>query len=160
MRRMYSVEELKRLIKNAPKEMSSLFDASGNPRFVEGSIKTAEKEGVTYTYAKWSLSGTHLMIVICATIESGTVWNNTYFATIENLPDYIKSKIIPVWANEFILQQKFSAFDNSWNAQELNITLAKQQTSPNNLYLYQPGNVTFATTKNIRIELDLLVDAQ
>ena len=130
-------------------------DANGNARFVEGNITTTAKTGVTYTYAKWSLSGSHLMFVICMTIESGTTMHNEYFANIPNLPDYIKDKIIPVWANEFVEMNKFTAYDNNWNSQQLDIAIGK---SGGSIYFYQPGNVTFSSTKNIRIEFDLLID--
>lgn len=133
-------------------------DKNGNPRFVEGNITTTAKTGVTYTYAKWSLSGSHLMFVVCMTIESGTVMHNEYFASVSGLPDYIKNKLIPVWASEFMEINKFTAYDNGWNSQQLDIAIAK--TDGGTVYFYQPGNVTFSSTKNIRIEFDFLIDME
>ena len=53
-------------------DMANIVDADGHNRFIEGNIATEEIEGVTWAYARWSLSGTHLMCVLAGTIEDET----------------------------------------------------------------------------------------
>lgn len=76
----------------------TIVDKNGNPRFIEEDIETETITGVTFSYAKWSLSGTHLMIVICGDVAPSTaVSANTKICDIE-LPDYIKDKISTIYS--------------------------------------------------------------
>ena len=52
--------------------MENIVDSKGNKRFVEGPLTTTTISGVTYSYSKWSLCGTHLMIVLGGTIAANT----------------------------------------------------------------------------------------
>ena len=62
-------------ITTAPK-LENIKDDNGKFRFIEGTPIPTTTTGVTYSYSKWSLSGTHLMIVIVATGVNGTVCQN------------------------------------------------------------------------------------
>ena len=53
--------------------ISTLTDSKGNPRFIEGEGTPMEMEGFTASYCKWSLSGTHLMIVLSGSFANATV---------------------------------------------------------------------------------------
>ena len=52
--------------------MNNIVDSNGNPRFVEGDFTLQEHDGISYSYSKWSLSGTHLILVITGTIDNDT----------------------------------------------------------------------------------------
>ena len=96
MRRMFSEKQIEGLAqeqsKAVKKDIATLVDADGHNRFIEGDIEIEEITGITKTYGKWSLSGTHLLIVLCL----GAVVGTTISGTLANitLPSYIASKIV------------------------------------------------------------------
>lgn len=71
--------------------MEDIVDANGNKRFVEGDITMETIDGVTSTYSKWSLSGSHLMIVLGFTYNQDIV-SDADLAKL-NLPSWIADKI-------------------------------------------------------------------
>ena len=71
----------------------NLNDANGKPRFLMSNGTPLSQTGFTSTYCKWSLSGSHLMLVLAGSIANGTtISQSTILANFE-LPDFIKSKI-------------------------------------------------------------------
>ena len=78
-----------------------LVDKNNHFRFVEGNVSTSTISGVTFSYAKWSLSGSHLSIVVAGTLANGSSLNGDLWATI-TLPSWIVSKIYPVWGTVYI----------------------------------------------------------
>ena len=73
--------------------LDDIVDSQGNKRFIEGNLEKGSSTA-TITYNKWSLSGTHLMIVIAGTISSNLeTYHNIAHGT---LPTYINSKIFPL----------------------------------------------------------------
>ena len=130
-------------------------DANGDSRFVEGNLTTNTITGVTFSYAKWSLSGSHLIFVLAGTIANGSSFTNQTFATV-TLPAYIADKIIPVWANDFIELKNVTLTDDSWGTQTMTITIAKSGATT--IYFYQPGTVNASSDKHFRIQFDLLID--
>ena len=77
MRRMFSLKQLEEIAnKQVQEQVSSgelenvkvfenIVDKDGHKRFIEGDITFENITGVSKVYGKWSLSGNHLMIVIC-----------------------------------------------------------------------------------------------
>lgn len=143
-------------IKNGTTHLfETITDRQGNPRFVEGDITMRTIEGVTQTYGKWSLSGTHLMIVISCDIENGKQFTGvTQFAFI-SLPNYILNKIPVMFAVEYVDIKSVTGRANDWNSQSLTMTLRKQ---PNGLVLDQNGTVSLTDNRSFRIQFDLLID--
>ena len=72
-------------------KMENIKDNSGHNRFIEGDLDTYTVANVTFSYAKWSLSGTHLMIVLAGTNKQ-QVNAGTYLAEFEP-PTWIYNKI-------------------------------------------------------------------
>ena len=72
MRRMFSEKQIQELIKNTPKSITTLVDSQSHNRFVEGEGDLKTIAGITFTYNKWSLSGTHFMLVLAGSIANGT----------------------------------------------------------------------------------------
>ena len=108
MKHMWSEEEIQAF----KKDISNLVDSKGNPRFVEGEGTPATIEGFTSTYCKWSLSGTHLMIMLAGTFANASVLPvNTRIATF-SIPKFIHDKIYPVWQNN-IEVKNISAYDEN-----------------------------------------------
>ena len=78
MRRMYSKPQLLEAVEqeaevNGLKAFENIVDKDGHKRFIEGTPTNPTIEGVEITYAKWSLSGTHLMLVMAGNVASTTV---------------------------------------------------------------------------------------
>ena len=81
----------------------NLKDANGNARFVEGDVPVNNISGVIFTYKKWSLSGSHFMLVIAGSIaENTSLLNESWFNFA--LPDYIKDKIFPIFSDVMFFQ--------------------------------------------------------
>lgn len=77
--------------------LDDIVDSAGNKRFVEGN-GTPDTTNITSSYCKWSLSGTHLMVVLAGKYISGSVADKTVLAQYE-VPSFILNKIYPVWSN-------------------------------------------------------------
>lgn len=132
----------------------NLHDENGDARFVEGTITMENISGVTFSYHKWSLSGSHLMIVIAGAVASGATLQAEKWCDLD-LPDYIKNKISPVF-EAVIERQTISAWNSDYTAINLNFWLLKYSGIQINQY------ETPTTTKsyNFRIQFDLLIDME
>ena len=130
--------------------LEDLVDAEGNKRFIEGA-GSSSLEGITIKYNKWSLSGTHLMIVL-SFVTTGAVSQYSILANY-NLPDYILNKIVAVAFNDLVCEKTETSMD-------ANVDLRKFQ-------LRKQGNeIKIVTYSNIsagrefRVQFDLLIDAE
>ena len=132
----------------------TITDIHGNPRFVEGDITIRTISGITQTYGKWSLSGTHLMIVVCIDLENVTLANNDL--AFVNLPSYIKDKIDPLWRNQYVDRKSFSAWTDAGNATNINCFLSKTN---DNIGIKLQSTASITTLSHMRIQFDLLIDA-
>ena len=138
----------------------TITDSHGNKRFVEGDITMETITGVTQTYGKWSLSGTHLMIVLVFTTDANTALpSNRALAKIA-LPQFVLNKIIPLDQSDYVEQKVYYMRGkvNWWQSTySLNIFLGK---NPN--YLYVSTTSAIPTINNdcvTRVQFDLLIDA-
>lgn len=140
-------------------KMENIVDADGNKRFIEGeSTLDNPPSGFTITYAKWSLSGTHLMIVIAGSIANGTTLpggNTGLFECV--LPKYVLDKIVPVWAGNMIEIKTINSRATDWSVQNFNGALGKTLTG---LRVYTGDTTTFTADRNFRVQYDLLIDDQ
>lgn len=136
--------------------MEEIHDESGNLRFVEGKgVWNTAISGLNVSYCKWSLSGTHLMLVVAGTIDNGTnIVSNTVLATFP-IPNYILSKIYPVWAVSAIESKNLVARDDSWTSQNINTVLAKTSTG---LVINLNASVSLTANRSFRLQFDLLID--
>ena len=132
--------------------LSSIVDNQGNPRFVEGNITIETIEGVTQTYGKWSLSGTHLLIVLCLSFANTTELSAGYIATV-NVPDWIKEKIIPVFST-VVLRQNVTLWATNYSTQSLTVNLEKHS---GDIKIYN-APLTLTADRNVRLQFDLLID--
>ena len=134
--------------------LDSVVDKKGNQRFIEGDINVVEEEGVSYTYAKWSLSGTHLMVVLAGHVADATVLTGRKICTI-SLPDWVFNKITPVFGNNMEYTQLYLYADDT-TTQNTAITFFKET---NNLAMYR-ASLTLTKDRSFRILFDLLIDAE
>lgn len=131
----------------------SIKDKDGHLRFIEGDITIVEKEGVTKTYGKWSLSGSHLLIVLCLQVANATVFTSGEVICRVEIPDWIKDKIIPLSSALINRYQQFW-YDADGNSQTANILLTKTT----NLIRIATAGITFNADRDCRIAFDLLID--
>ena len=170
MKRMWSRNEVKGQVQSAlssgdmknVKVFEDVVDKNGHQRFIEGNITPEEITGFTYTYAKWSLSGTHLIIVIAGYMPSGTdipVWQTLLANVI--LPKWIIDKIFPT-TTSYLLSSDFkyapmASSGSSPTSRPITATLDK----PNNtlkLYFDGTGTPSVSFDSGFRLAIDLLID--
>lgn len=135
--------------------IESIVDKNGNKRFIEGDIEIEVIAGVTQTYGKWSLSGSHLLIVIAGNVANETAITSGRLAQL-NLPDWIKEKIIPVFSN-VVDYKSIATYNVDWSTQAVGFTLRKYAVN-NEVSILIENNVTFTKDRSFRIAFDLLID--
>lgn len=74
-------------------QLNKLVDSDEHNRFIGDDI-TPGTTNITWRYTKWTLSGTHLMIVLAG--FTGTEFGAGELNITINLPAWIKSKIYPI----------------------------------------------------------------
>lgn len=154
MKHMWSEEEIQAF----KKDISNLVDSKGNPRFVEGEGTPETIEGVTFSFNKWSLSGTHLMFVVAGTVaNTTTISANTRIINF-TIPKFIYDKLVPTFSN--VLEIKNIAFYAvDFTTQGIGIQLRKSNIE--GLILMQSsGSLTLTTERNFRMQFDLLIDSE
>ena len=165
MKRMWSKNELKNIAdaqaKAVQKDIDTLVDNQGNERFIEGTFSVS-KTGVASAYSKWSLSGTHLMIVCCLEIDANTSYSNGEAIANIALPEFIINKIVPLTPASGVSIVAFesptaysedysnsSSFDTRLNKAETGTTIYKTKES-----------YSVAYKSYVRIAFDLLIDIE
>lgn len=137
--------------------ITQLVDSNGNPRFIEGEGEGIAQEGITISYCKWSLSGTHLMLAVAGTIANNTTFpSNTAFGTY-TLPDFIYNKIKAMFSN-FIDRKSIAIYGTDYSPQTVILNLAK--LSDNKIAMQSASTFTSASEKLFRFQFDLLIDSE
>ena len=131
----------------------NIEDANTNKRFVDyvGTVSTIA--GLTGTYCRASLSGTHLLVVLAGTVANGTVLTNGLTLATFALPTWILNKIIPVWSS-YIERKETKLWANDWTSQETGLAISKGS----NLAIVNLSPVTLTADRNFRVQFDLLID--
>ena len=134
--------------------MESIKDADGHKRFIEDDITldTNISTEISKVYGKWSLSGSHLILVLCIDIDVVNLTSQTKLCDIQ-LPSWILDKIIPLFSN-VVDRQTFVAFSDDYSSQNNVVYLTKVSISIS--FMMNAINVT--ALKHCRIEFDLLID--
>ncbi len=136
--------------------IANLVDANGHQRFIEGDITFEEITGVSKVYGKRSLSGSHLMIVACPKIDDETVLSNITLAYLDDIPQWIKDKIIPV-ASTLVSNFSVVCFNETASStQSMPVYLRK---TSEHLYIVI-GSITATDDRYTRIVFDLLIDSE
>lgn len=131
----------------------NIVDKEGHKRFIEGDIALAEGVVPTKIYGKWSLSGTHLMIVLCLAVKEDDVVPYTGAVANITLPTWLLDKIVPL-ASDIIVYDtaNWQAEDNSF---QTGYALLRKQES--NLFITLEG-FTATEDRQCRLAFDLLID--
>lgn len=139
------------------KIFENIVDKTGHKRFIEGDILTSEITGVSFPYAKWSLSGTHLMIVLTVTAETDAVFSTSDVLGTINIPEWIADKIVPIVSDGGV-DVKTIAFRNaSYSTQSLSTRLLKNATTKV-LTIRPTSSLTITSNSTGRLQYDLIID--
>lgn len=138
------------------KGLENIVDAKGHKRFIEGNIETPELTGVTFTYAKWSLSGTHLMVVLAFNMVEGTSLGATDVIGTCVVPKWILDKIYRIISGSAVVsfissKPRVLGVDSPAHSFELDKTDVS-------LTIYPYGNYTASHDTGFRLQFDLLID--
>ena len=152
MKRMWSRKELKEMVELIKKNVNTLVDSDGHDRFIEGDIEFEEIAGITQTYGKWSLSGTHLMIVVAGSIANGTEISAGKLCSI-NLPQWVLDKIYEIYNTYVEVKNLEQIYGSGLISQTLGFYLRKTTE----LFI-DTGSVTASDDRNFRVQFDLLID--
>ena len=157
MKRMWSKNELKNLAdeqaKAVQKDIATLVDAQGHERFIEGDVELVDTElNITKLFGKWSLSGTHLMIVLALGLQNGTAWTSGTIGTMD-LPEWIIDKIVPLYSIE--VAQKTTTFRANDTSGQNAETYLEKTISGISIYM---AAINLTADRQGRIQFDLLID--
>ena len=160
MRRMYSKPQLLEAVEqeaevNGFKAFENIVDKDGHKRFIEETFTPQTISGVEFTYSKWSLSGTHLLIVLAGNVANGTTLAGSQYWAYLPLPNWIKSKIVAM-VGQFVSRVQVYFYDSSLSTQDSYFNLLK--TSDNQIIIYKVGSNNISSDKTFRIAFDLLID--
>ena len=160
MRRMYSKPQLLEAVEqeaevNGLKAFENIVDKDGHKRFIEGEVHldNSVPSGYTELYGKWSLSGTHLLIVIAFSIDNAV--NTGYVTTLTtvNIPDWIKNKIVPL-GNTYIELKNVYGYASDDSTQQV----ACQLRLRNDEIAISQSSITMTAKRAFRVAFDLLID--
>ena len=136
------------------KLFENIVDKDGHQRFIEGDITAETIEGITQTYGKWSLSGTHLLIVLALSISANTSLLASVKLADIDLPIWIKDKIIPLF-NQYVVTHTDQAWSNGGTVNDF----ANYLTKSNNIISIKLGaNYSTNVDRFVRCHFDLLID--
>ena len=170
MKRMWSRKELQQIASlmaiaqmqsgdvSDVKVFENIVDKDGHKRFIEGdlTLNTSLPSGVSKTYGKWALSGSHLLVVLCLSIaENTSISNGVRLVNEIELPQWVKDKIIPVWATNYIETKSVLCYADDWTTQSIVVNFVK---SDDKIRLGVGGDITFIKDRNCRITFDVLID--
>ena len=154
MKRMWSEEEIQAF----KKDISTLVDSKGNPRFVEGEGTPAIITGLNTTYCKWSLSGTHLMCVFAGSFENASVIPASAIIVTFTLPNFIKDKIQAIWGGNRIEYKTLNLYADDWSAQNMQLQTIK--TNQGVSLTTTGASLTLTAKRNFRLQIDMLIDSE
>lgn len=138
------------------KAFENITDANDNLRFVEGEIATKSLSNVTFSYNKWSLSGTHLMIVLAGKINASSILGTTEFATL-NLPSWITNKITKGFGSG-VVDLVSSLTDTSTPFAKTDGRFQLLKNNDNTLSIYIVGHQSTTNEQYFRCQFDLIID--
>ena len=144
------------IVSGKAKILENITDANEHYRFVEGDgVVNSSFTGFTSAYCKWSLSGTHLMMVLAGTFANGAVIPSVLDLAVFNLPQWIYDKIYPVWS-AYLEDKLITMYNNSWGQQTVDVALLKDAGAMK--FRFLGGPTTLTDDRSFRVQFDLLID--
>ena len=138
-------------------QLEGILDKDGHARFIEGEITTPTITGVEFTYKKWSLSGTHLMLVLAGNLTAANISQGTKIGEV-TLPTWINNKIYTlISASQIVTINKMTArLTGGTPIVEYACELGKNDT---NIEIYNSVEINPSLYNGgFRLQFDLLID--
>lgn len=164
MRRMYSENQLLKAIEkesaeNGLKVFENIVDKDSHPRFIEGNIEITTITGVSKTFGKWSLSGSHLLIVLGISVENAVELGSNQTLAYVNVPEWIFNKIKPLFASVIATQEKLLFYADNFTTQEGSFNVRLGDIGHEKELVIRNGAIlTLTANRNARIVIDYLID--
>lgn len=139
------------------KLFENIVDAQGHKRFIEGNLTGDVVDGLSYLYNKWSLSGTHLMIVCALQLDTNaSITGGTKVVNLNDLPDWIKDKIV----SSTTIPNRVATTVVSWESAGQTATNdnARLIKTSEDLYIDLTSLPAVAYDRYARFTFDLLID--
>lgn len=134
--------------------LDDIVDSQGNKRFIEGDGVNGSYANVSYLYNKWSLSGTHLMLVTVFKVNSSQDFSaNTTISTFK-LPQFIIDKITNISTN-IVLRRNCDVYVNEAITANIETKLIKN----NDELKINVATYSLINSGDARIQVDLVIDA-
>lgn len=141
------------------KIFENIVDKDGHPRFIEGELTLFESQtDLTKVYGRWSLSGSHLLIVFCVSgLQDGEI-KQDFLTDVINIPNWVLAKITPLVSGvSYVATQDLIMRGAGWASQS--VTCALRFDAQNKLRLAIPSTTTTLTRDSAgRVQFDLLID--
>ena len=132
---------------------NSLFDSSGNFRFIEGNGTARVVSGMSLKSIKWSLNGSNLMFEIDGTFSVNLRGFDT-LCTFD-LPEWVADKIA-IAINDIVDFIDYSIITTSGSVYKNRIQITK---SGNTLYFTSIGNTTDISGMSLfKIRYNIIID--
>lgn len=136
--------------------LEDIEDSAGNKRFIEGDGTPATITGITSSYCKWSLSGTHLMLVYAGTMTGDISAQKLVSFSI---PEWCYDKIFPIGLNGKIEKRTMNIFSTSIDSgTSLDIAMYKN-TNDKTIDINLESVFNRSQVYGFRYQFDLLIDA-
>ena len=141
-------------------QFEGILDKDGHARFIEGEGTPETISGVTVQYNKWSLSGSHLMIVYAFKIDANATLGSYAILSSIELPEWLYNKIYPLGdgTGNWVSVIQAIASDNGGlpTVEDARFLLAK---STNKINIYHISSAYTPTAdRYLRVQFDLLID--
>ena len=160
MRRMYSKPQLLEAIQeeskiNGIKVFEDIKDNAGHKRFYEEDFNIEEITGVSKAYCKWSLSGSHLLIVMAINIADTTALTDNQVLATLTFPEWIYNKLVGVVQNT-LAYSAVPAYASNYTSQNFGARI--QKSGSNKLQILKNTNLTLTADRGVRVAFDFLID--
>lgn len=130
--------------------LEDIVDSAGNKRFIEGAINTSISN-INNNYKGWSLSGTHLMIVLSFSVLLNINLSEGQKIASVDIPSWVKQKI----RTAYLTTVDKKVFNNYAGNDTFNVELYK---SGQEIEIHSAETKTLAEGSIFRIQFDLLID--
>lgn len=155
---VYNSEDKTSNLLDLPATLEEIKDADGHNRFIEGDGEPLELEGFTTAYCRWSLSGTHLMMVLAGSFADGTTKPASSSLAKFYLPEWVMDKIYGVFGTTRVEVKKYNLWGDDWTQESPtpDVVLTKGATYME--FIDLAGAMTMTKKRSFRIEFDILID--
>jgi len=142
------------------KIFENIVDADGNKRFIAGDLTkdSGLDEKARFEYAKWTLSGSHLMIVCMFEVLEAFTASGTTLASI-TIPEWLGAKIHPMGSTQHIavIDSTYGYTPNNLAASASPIRTYLGKTNDTGLYIIIESGTT-ELGKYYRVVFDLVIN--